>query len=37
MAGLLIPGAMEPVLVVLAVLGAVTVLQRLWSAVRKLA
>jgi CDP-diacylglycerol--glycerol-3-phosphate 3-phosphatidyltransferase len=37
MAGLLIPGAMEPVLVVLAALGAVTVLQRLWSAVRKLA
>jgi CDP-diacylglycerol--glycerol-3-phosphate 3-phosphatidyltransferase len=37
MAGLVIPGAMAPVLVVLAVLGAVTVLQRLWSAVRKLA
>jgi phosphatidylglycerophosphate synthase len=37
MAGLLIPGAMRPVLVVLAVLGAVTVMQRLWSAVRRLA
>ena len=37
MAGLLIPGAMAPVLVVLATLGAVTVLQRLWSAVRRLA
>jgi CDP-diacylglycerol---glycerol-3-phosphate 3-phosphatidyltransferase len=37
MAGLVIPGAMEPVLVVLATLGAVTVLQRLWSAVRQLA
>jgi CDP-diacylglycerol---glycerol-3-phosphate 3-phosphatidyltransferase len=37
MAGLVIPGAMRPVLVVLASLGAVTVLQRLWSAVRRLA
>jgi CDP-diacylglycerol--glycerol-3-phosphate 3-phosphatidyltransferase len=37
MAGLVIPGAMEPVLVVLATLGAVTVVQRLWSAVRQLA
>ena len=37
MAGLLIPGAMRPVLVVLAALGAVTVAQRLWSAVRRLA
>ncbi|MEP6477700.1 MAG: CDP-alcohol phosphatidyltransferase family protein [Actinomycetota bacterium] len=37
MAGLVIPGAMEPVLVVLAALGAVTILQRLWSAVRQLA
>ena len=37
MAGLLIPGAMAPVLVLLAVLGALTVLQRLWSAVRRLA
>jgi CDP-diacylglycerol--glycerol-3-phosphate 3-phosphatidyltransferase len=37
MAGLVIPGAMRPVLVVLAVLGAVTVAQRLWSAVRRLA
>ena len=32
MLGLLVPGAMTPVLVVLAVLGAVTVLQRGWSA-----
>jgi CDP-diacylglycerol---glycerol-3-phosphate 3-phosphatidyltransferase len=32
MIGLLIPGAMTPVLVVLAALGAVTVLQRGWSA-----
>jgi CDP-diacylglycerol--glycerol-3-phosphate 3-phosphatidyltransferase len=37
MAGLVIPGAMRPVLVLLAGLGALTVLQRLWSAVRKLA
>ena len=37
MAGLLIPSAMRPVLVVLAALGAVTVAQRLWSAVRRLA
>jgi CDP-diacylglycerol--glycerol-3-phosphate 3-phosphatidyltransferase len=37
MAGLVIPGAMRPVLVVLATLGAVTVAQRLWSAVRQLA
>jgi CDP-diacylglycerol---glycerol-3-phosphate 3-phosphatidyltransferase len=37
MAGLVIPGAMQPVLVVLATLGGVTVLQRLWSAVRRLA
>jgi CDP-diacylglycerol--glycerol-3-phosphate 3-phosphatidyltransferase len=37
MAGLVIPGAMRPVLVVLAALGAVTVAQRLWSAVRRLA
>jgi CDP-diacylglycerol--glycerol-3-phosphate 3-phosphatidyltransferase len=37
LAGLLIPGAMRPVLVVLATLGAATVLQRLWSAVRRLA
>jgi CDP-diacylglycerol--glycerol-3-phosphate 3-phosphatidyltransferase len=37
MAGLVIPGAMRPVLVVLAALGGVTVLQRLWSAVRRLA
>ena len=37
MVGLLIPGAMRPVLVVLATLGGVTVLQRLWSAVRRLA
>ena len=37
MAGLVIPGAMRPVLIVLATLGAVTVLQRLWSAVRRLA
>jgi CDP-diacylglycerol--glycerol-3-phosphate 3-phosphatidyltransferase len=37
MAGLVIPGAMRPVLIVLATLGAVTVLQRLWSAVRQLA
>jgi len=37
MAGLAIPGAMRPVLVVLAALGGVTVAQRLWSAVRRLA
>jgi CDP-diacylglycerol---glycerol-3-phosphate 3-phosphatidyltransferase len=37
MAGLVIPGAMRPVLIVLATLGGVTVLQRLWSAVRRLA
>ena len=37
MAGLVIPGAMRPVLVVLATLGGVTVAQRLWSAVRRLA
>ena len=37
MAGLLIPGAMAPVLVLLATFGALTVLQRLWSAVRRLA
>jgi CDP-diacylglycerol--glycerol-3-phosphate 3-phosphatidyltransferase len=37
MAGLVIPGAMRPVLVVLAALGGVTVMQRLWSAVRRLA
>ena len=35
--GLVIPGAMRPVLIVLAALGAVTVVQRLWSAVRRLA
>lgn len=32
MIGLLVPGAMRPVLVILAVLGAVTALQRGWSA-----
>jgi CDP-diacylglycerol--glycerol-3-phosphate 3-phosphatidyltransferase len=37
LAGLVIPGAMRPVLIVLAALGAVTVVQRLWSAVRRLA
>ena len=37
MAGLVIPGAMRPVLIVLSTLGAVTVLQRLWSAIRRLA
>ena len=37
MAGLVVPGAMGPVLIVLATLGGVTVLQRLWSAVRRLA
>ena len=37
MAGLVIPGAMRPVLIALTALGAVTVLQRLWSAVRRLA
>ena len=37
MAGLVIPGAMRPVPVALAALGGVTVLQRLWSAVRRLA
>ena len=34
MAGLLIPGAMRPVLVVLTVLGGITLLQRGWSAVQ---
>jgi len=34
-AGLLIPGAMRPVLVLLTVLGAATLLQRGWSAVRE--
>ncbi len=33
--GLMIPGAMRPVLVLLSVLGAVTLLQRGWSAVRE--
>jgi CDP-diacylglycerol--glycerol-3-phosphate 3-phosphatidyltransferase len=37
LAGLVIPGAMHPVLIALATLGAVTVAQRLWSAVRRLA
>ena len=37
MVGLVVPGAMGPVLIVLATLGGVTVLQRLWSAVRRLA
>jgi phosphatidylglycerophosphate synthase len=32
MIGLLVPGAMTPILVILAVLGAVTALQRGWSA-----
>ena len=34
MAGLLIPGAMRPVLIVLTVLGGITLLQRGWSAVQ---
>ena len=34
MAGLLIPGAMRPVLILLTVLGGVTLLQRSWSAVQ---
>jgi CDP-diacylglycerol---glycerol-3-phosphate 3-phosphatidyltransferase len=34
MVGLLIPGAMRPVLIVLTVLGGVTLLQRGWSAVQ---
>lgn len=34
MVGLLVPGAMLPVLVVLTLLGGVTVLQRAWSALR---
>lgn len=34
-AGLLIPGAMRPVLVLLTALGTVTLLQRGWSAVRE--
>ena len=34
MVGLLIPGAMLPVLVVLTVLGGITLLQRSWSAVQ---
>jgi CDP-diacylglycerol--glycerol-3-phosphate 3-phosphatidyltransferase len=33
-AGLLIPGAMRPVLILLTVLGGVTLLQRSWSAVQ---
>jgi CDP-diacylglycerol--glycerol-3-phosphate 3-phosphatidyltransferase len=33
--GLLVPGMMRPVLVVLAFLGAVTVLQRGWSALTR--
>jgi CDP-diacylglycerol--glycerol-3-phosphate 3-phosphatidyltransferase len=33
-AGLLIPGAMRPVLIVLTVLGGITLLQRGWSAVQ---
>ena len=32
MIGLLVPGAMTPVLLILATLGAVTALQRGWSA-----
>lgn len=32
-AGLMIPGAMRPVLILLAVLGALTLLQRAWAAV----
>jgi CDP-diacylglycerol---glycerol-3-phosphate 3-phosphatidyltransferase len=35
LAGLAIPGAMGPVLVVLALLGGVTVLQRTWSALAR--
>jgi phosphatidylglycerophosphate synthase len=35
MVGLLVPGAMLPVLVVLTLLGGVTVLQRAWSALRE--
>ena len=34
MAGLLIPGAMRPVLILLTVLGGVTLFQRSWSAVQ---
>ena len=34
MIGLLIPGAMLPVLVLLAILGTVTLFQRSWAAVR---
>lgn len=34
MVGLLIPGAMRPVLIVLTVLGGITLLQRGWSAVQ---
>jgi CDP-diacylglycerol--glycerol-3-phosphate 3-phosphatidyltransferase len=34
MVGLLIPGAMQPVLIVLTVLGGITLLQRAWSAVQ---
>jgi phosphatidylglycerophosphate synthase len=34
-AGLMIPGAMRPVLILLSTLGAVTLLQRSWSAVRE--
>ena len=33
MIGLLVPGAMTPILVILAVLGAFTALQRSWSAI----
>jgi CDP-diacylglycerol--glycerol-3-phosphate 3-phosphatidyltransferase len=35
-AGLVIPGALRPVLIVLTTLGAVTVIQRVWSATRRL-
>jgi CDP-diacylglycerol--glycerol-3-phosphate 3-phosphatidyltransferase len=34
MVGLLVPGAMRPVLIVLTVLGGITLLQRAWSALR---
>jgi CDP-diacylglycerol--glycerol-3-phosphate 3-phosphatidyltransferase len=34
MIGLLVPGAMRPVLILLTVLGAITLLQRAWSALR---
>jgi hypothetical protein len=35
--GLIVPGALTPMLVLLSVLGTVTVLQRMWSALVRIA